>query len=77
MAFMRGRGRRKVCRFCADSDVKIDYRNQRMLQDFISERSKIVPRRITGVCHTHQRGLTIAIKRARQIALIPYTMSTS
>ena len=72
---MRGRSRRRVCRFCADSDVKIDYKNQRMLQDFISERSKIVPRRITGVCHSHQRDLTTAIKRARQIAIISYTMA--
>jgi small subunit ribosomal protein S18 len=64
--------RRKVCRFCADKTMLIDYREPRTLRYFISERGKIIPRRITGTCAKHQRGLTTAIKRARTIALLPY-----
>jgi small subunit ribosomal protein S18 len=68
--------RRKVCRFCADSSIAIDYKDSKMLRYFISERGKIVPRRISGNCAKHQRMLTVAIKRARTIALLPYTTST-
>jgi len=64
---------RKVCRFCADSSLKIDYKDANLLQHFLTERAKIVPRRITGNCAKHQRELTVAIKRARQMALLPYT----
>jgi small subunit ribosomal protein S18 len=65
--------RRKVCRFCADSSLVIDYKDQKMLRFFTTERGKIVPRRISGNCAKHQRELTVAIKRARDIALLPYT----
>lgn len=64
--------RRKVCRFCADSKIVIDYKDSRSLKYFITERGKIIPRRITGTCAKHQRTLTLAIKRARAIALLPY-----
>jgi small subunit ribosomal protein S18 len=64
--------RRKVCRFCADSTMIIDYKDSKLLKHFTSERGKIIPRRITGNCAKHQRELTAAIKRARQIALLPY-----
>ena len=71
---MRRRGgRRKVCRFCADSEVLIDYKDAGQLRYFISDRGKIVPRRISGNCALHQRRVTQAIKRARNIALMPYT----
>lgn len=64
--------RRKVCKFCADSTMEINYKDVRTLKYFISERGKIIPRRITGTCAKHQRSLTTAIKRARAIALLPY-----
>ena len=68
----RPRKRRKVCQFCADKAAFIDYKDVAKLRRFISERSKILPRRTTGTCAMHQRELTTAIKRARQIALLPY-----
>lgn len=64
--------RRKVCRFCADSSLAIDYKDPKTLRYFITERGKIIPRRISGTCAKHQRALTLAIKRARTIALLPY-----
>ncbi|MBT8342185.1 MAG: 30S ribosomal protein S18 [Desulfatitalea sp.] len=64
--------RRKVCRFCADSKIIIDYKDARTLRYFITERGKIIPRRITGTCAKHQRALTLSIKRARAIALLPF-----
>lgn len=64
--------RRKVCKFCADSTMAIDYKDVKTLKYFISERGKIIPRRITGTCAKHQRSLTRAIKQARTIALLPY-----
>lgn len=64
--------RRKVCRFCADSKILIDYKDSKALKYFITERGKIIPRRITGTCAKHQRTLTTAIKRARNIALLPF-----
>ena len=70
-------GRRKVCRFCADKSQKIDYKDINALRYYVSERGKIVPRRISGTCAAHQRGLAEAIKNARQIALIAYTKSHS
>lgn len=68
----RGRKRRKVCTFCVDKITHIDYKDTVRLRRFLSERSKILPRRMTGVCAAHQRQLTVAIKRARHIALLPY-----
>jgi len=64
--------RRKVCRFCADSSLAIDYKDSKTLKYFTTERGKIIPRRISGTCAKHQRALTQAIKRARAIALLPY-----
>jgi small subunit ribosomal protein S18 len=67
--------RRKVCRFCADSSLVIDYKEPKTLRHFITERGKIIPRRISGTCARHQRMLTRAIKRARTIALLPFVGS--
>lgn len=69
----RGLGRRKVCRFCADKAMLIDYKDARMLGGFLTERGKLIPARITGNCARHQRRLTVAIKQARTVALLPYT----
>ena len=69
---MRPRKRKKVCAFCVDKVTSIDYKDTAKLRRFVSERSKILPRRTTGVCAMHQRELTEAIKRARQIALLHY-----
>jgi small subunit ribosomal protein S18 len=66
-------GRRKVCRFCADKTLLIDYKDSRTLGTFLSERGKIIPARITGTCARHQRRLTVAVKQARTVALLPYT----
>jgi len=71
--FRRHYHRRKVCRFCADSSLVIDYKDPKTLRLFTTERGKIVPRRISGNCAKHQRRLTVAIKRARNIALLPFT----
>jgi small subunit ribosomal protein S18 len=65
--------RQKMCRFCADSEMVIDYKDARVLRIFVTERHKIIPRRISGNCARHQRALTVAIKRARQLALMPFT----
>ena len=67
------KGRRKVCSFCVDKVECIDYKDVNKLNKFTSERAKILPRRVTGTCAKHQRELTTAIKRARQIALLAYT----
>jgi small subunit ribosomal protein S18 len=64
--------RRKVCKFCVERIDKIDYKDYRLLQQFVAERGKIIPRRISGACTQHQRKLTRAIKQARQIALLPF-----
>jgi small subunit ribosomal protein S18 len=68
-------GRRKVCKFCVDKVDLIDYKDVRRLRSFMSERGKIVPRRISGSCARHQRLLTHAIKRARTVALLPYVVT--
>ncbi len=68
------RRRKKVCVFCADENQKIDYKDANLVRKYISERGKILPRRITGNCAKHQRALTVAVKRARQLALIPYVV---
>ncbi len=70
---MRRKGRKKVCLFCVDRVETIDYKDIARLRKFISERAKILSRRTTGTCARHQRALTVAIKRARHIALLPYT----
>ncbi|PYP91283.1 MAG: 30S ribosomal protein S18 [Candidatus Angelobacter sp. Gp1-AA117] len=64
--------RKKVCKFCVEKIDDINYKDVRLLQQFVAERGKIVPRRLTGVCTPHQRRLTAAIKRARNIALLPF-----
>ncbi len=77
MAYQKGRGRRRrkrVCIFCSDKTKVIDYKDINKLKRYVSERGKILPRRITGNCAKHQRAVTIAIKRARHIALMPYTV---
>ena len=66
------RRRKKVCQFCAEKKTFIDYKDTANLRHYISERAKILPRRTTGACAMHQRELTEAIKRARQVALLPY-----
>ncbi len=68
------RRRRKVCVFCSEKAKPIDYKDVATLKKYISERGKILPRRITGTCAKHQRLLTTAIKRARHVALMPYTV---
>ena len=67
------KGRKKVCVFCVEKVDEIDYKDVTRLKRFVSERSKILPRRVTGTCAKHQRGLTTASKRARHLALLPYT----
>ncbi len=64
--------RRKVCRFCADNKLNINYKEPNTLKYFITERGKIIPRRISGTCAKHQRHLALEIKRARKVALLPY-----
>jgi len=70
----RGFGRRKVCRFCADKNLKVDYKDQGQLKYFLTERGKIIPRRISGNCAKHQREVATAVKRARMLAVLPYTV---
>jgi small subunit ribosomal protein S18 len=71
----RGFARRKVCRFCADKNVGIDYKDPQTLKYFITDRGKIIPRRISGNCAKHQRKVGTAIKRSRMIALMPFTVT--
>ncbi len=68
----RRKSRKKICHFCVDRIEAIDYKDTARLRKYISERGKILPRRVTGTCAAHQRKLTVAIKRARYIALLPY-----
>jgi len=70
----KSRKRRKVCQFCVDKATFVDYKDVAKLKKFTSERGKILPRRATGACAMHQRQLTEAIKRARQVALLPYVV---
>jgi len=69
----RYRPRKKVCAFCADKNKTIDYKDVNNLKKFVSERGKILPRRVTGCCAKHQRAVTEGIKKARQVALLPYS----
>lgn len=73
--FNRRRSRRKVCQFCVDKIDKIDYKDKDLLEKYLSENGKILPKRRTGTCAKHQRKLATAIKRARQMALIPYEIA--
>jgi len=70
-----GFGRKKVCRFCADRALHIDYKELIQIKPFVTERSKIIPRRISGNCAKHQREVAQAIKRARLLALLPFTVT--
>ena len=70
--FRKGRPRKKVCQFCVDKAENIDYKDIVKLRRFLSERGKIAPRRASGACAKHQRQLSVAIKRARVMALLPY-----
>jgi small subunit ribosomal protein S18 len=70
----RGRRKKKICSFCVDKIAVIDFKDAPRLKKYITERGKILPRRITGNCAHHQRMLTVAIKRARNMALLPYTV---
>lgn len=65
--------RKKVCPLCSNKDLVLDYKNAEQLKKFINDKGKILPRRATGACSKHQRDITIAIKRARQIAILPYS----
>lgn len=71
----RGVGRRKPCKFCADENLKIDYKDQALLKYFITDRGKLVPRRISGNCAKHQREIAVAVQRARMIALMPFAVT--
>ncbi|MGL4790383.1 MAG: 30S ribosomal protein S18 [Anaerotignaceae bacterium] len=69
----RGRRKKRVCQSCADKITSVDYKDLNKLRRYVSERGKILPRRITGNCAKHQRALTIAIKKARHVSLMPYS----
>ncbi len=71
----RSMSRRKICRFCADDSLRLDYKNPQILKNFITDRGKITPRRISGNCARHQRRLAVSIRRARMIALMPFTVT--
>lgn len=71
----RGGMRRRMCRFCADKEVRVDYKDVNMLRMYITDRGKLVPRRISGNCAKHQREVVRAVKQARNIALVPFTVS--
>ena len=68
-------GRRKVCRFCADKEARVEYKDVNLLRMYITDRGKLVPRRISGNCAKHQREVVRAVKQARNIALVPFTVS--
>ncbi len=70
----RGFGRKKVCRFCAEKNAVVDYKDQPTLKYFVTERGKIIPRRISGNCAKHQRQVAVAIRRSRTLGLIPFTV---
>jgi small subunit ribosomal protein S18 len=70
-----GASRRKVCRFCSETTTLIDYKNPQLLRSFITDRGKMVPRRISGSCAKHQRAISTAIRRARMLALLPISVT--
>jgi len=69
--------RKKTCRFCADKGLRLDFKNPQQMGLYINERGKILPRRFTGACSKHQRDITLAVKRARLLAVVPYTATQS
>jgi small subunit ribosomal protein S18 len=71
----RSAPRRKVCRFCAEPATVIDYKNPQLLRSFITDRGKLVPRRISGTCAKHQRAVSTGVRRARMLALMPFTVT--
>jgi small subunit ribosomal protein S18 len=71
----RRMGKKRICKYCAEKEIVIDYKDPQALKYFISDRGKVVPRRISGNCALHQRKVTKAIKRARNIALLPFTVT--
>jgi small subunit ribosomal protein S18 len=71
----RGFARRKMCRFCGEDAAVVDYKNPTLLKGFITDRGKLTPRRISGNCAKHQRSLALAVRRARMIALVPFTVT--
>ena len=73
LGLRRRGGKKRVCRYCADTEAKIDYKDTQQLRLFITDRGKVVPRRISGTCAKHQREVTLAVKRARNVALMPFT----
>ena len=68
-------GRRRSCKFCSDADIKIDYKDASLLKYFITDRGKLVPRRLSGNCAKHQRAIATAVNRARMIALMPFSVT--
>jgi small subunit ribosomal protein S18 len=68
-------GRRRSCKFCSDADIKIDYKDASLLKYFITDRGKLVPRRLSGNCATHQRAIAVSVNRARMIALMPFSVT--
>ena len=70
-----GFSRRKMCRFCAEPAMAIDYKNPSLLKNFITDRGKMVPRRISGSCAKHQRAIALAVRRARMIAIVPFAVT--
>lgn len=68
--------KRKICRFCADQSLEISYKDNNVLRHFVTERGKIIPRRISGNCAKHQRKLTKAVKRARIVSILPFTAAS-
>ena len=75
LGLKRGSSRRKMCRFCGDDAPPVDYKEMNLLKYFVTDRGRVVPRRISGNCAKHQRSLTLAIKRARMVALLPFTVT--
>ena len=69
--------KKKICRFCDTRDLEIDYKDVKMLRKYITDQGKIIPRRVSGNCARHQREMTTAIKRARNISLIPYSVTAA
>jgi small subunit ribosomal protein S18 len=69
------KARKKVCALCANKDLVLDYKNAEQLKKFVNEKGKILPRRATGACAKHQRDITLAVKRARHIAVLPYSQN--
>ncbi len=69
------KGKKKICRFCADHQIVLDFKEPRLLSSFVTERGRIIPRRVTGACAYHQRRVQEAVKRARILALLPFVAS--